>query len=79
MVCMVPGLELMTSQTCPITTRKWFPQKFILHFKFDFAKNPSPVQCDQFWRNFATMAKLYKSFDSLFLFRQNAEPTLANL
>ena len=39
-------------------------------------------QCDQVWRNFVTLEKVYKSleqFNGLFLIWQNAEPTLANL
>ena len=39
-------------------------------------------QCDKIWQNFASLAKVYKSFanfNGLFLDWQNAEPTLANL
>ena len=48
-------------------------------------KNPLKVtyiQCDQIWRNFAPLAKIYKHlqiFDSLCLIWQNTELTLANL
>ena len=40
------------------------------------------TQCDQIWRIFATLPKVYKSlahFDGLFFTWQIAEPTLANL
>ena len=40
------------------------------------------LQCDQIWRNFATLQKLtciWQILDSLFLIWQNAEHTLANL
>ena len=42
-------------------------------------------QCDQIWRNFATVAKFtsfgnfWQTVDSLFLIWQNADHTLANL
>ena len=39
-------------------------------------------QCDQIWRNFATLAtltRIWQKFDSLFFIWQNAEPTLTNL
>ena len=45
-------------------------------------KNATASQCDQIWRNFATLAKvciLWQFFDSLFRIWQNTNVTLANL
>ena len=50
--------------------------------RFTISMNLPHVQCDQIWRNFATLANLtsiWQIFDSLFLIWQNAEHTLANL